>query len=438
MVRSDQAALTDPLPTLRAHLQQILRAGVSSVDPFRLIKDACARGLVDRLSSDHVTVIAAGKAAWLMTAALGHPFRAVAGMVAGPRIGNLALPETFQWFDAAHPSPDALSERAGRRALALASETQERAALLVLLSGGASSMLAVPANGLSLHDKMVTARALMNAGAPIAELNCVRKHLSAIKGGRLAAAAAGRTVTLAISDVHGPVADDPAVIGSGPTVADPTTYADALEIVWRTGVRGVLPAAVMAHLERGDDESPKPGDARLRDSHYEVIGNRQLAMDGARRQAAALGYSVHVIVGATNGEARDAGRNFTSAGLALRDEKRTCVIASGETTVRVRGSGRGGRNQEFALGALPSIAEIAPAQTVVLGSAGTDGIDGPTDAAGAMVDTTTARRADRRGLDAETALDQNGAYDFFEPLGDLIIWGPTGTNVGDLHVLLIA
>ena len=374
-----------------------------------------------------------------MAAALEfEPFGAGAGIVAGPRVGTRVIPERFQWFDAAHPSPDALSEAAGRRALALASETQERATLLVLLSGGASSMLAVPANGLSLHDKMVSARAVMNAGAAIAELNCVRKHLSAIKGGRLAAAAAGRTVTLAISDVHGPVADDPAVIGSGPTVGDPTTYADALEIVRQTGVRGVVPANVIAHLERADDESPKPGDERLRDGYYEVIGNRQLAMDGARRQATALGYSVHVIADATSGEARNAGHGFASAALALRKEQRTCVIASGETTVRVRGSGRGGRNQEFALGALPSIANVAGGLTVVVASAGTDGIDGPTDAAGAVVDTTTPARADRRGLQAEAALRENGAYDFFEPLGDLIMWGPTGTNVGDLHVVLIS
>jgi glycerate 2-kinase len=298
-------------------------------------------------------------------------------------------------------------------------------------------MLTAPADGLSLQDKIVTARALMNAGAAIAQLNCVRKHLSAIKGGRLAAAAAGRTVTLAISDVHGPIADDPAVIGSGPTVGDPTTYADALEIVRRMGITNSLPPSVLAHLERGKDESPKPNDERLRDSYYQVIANRQLAMDGAIRQATALGYHVHVLDGATSGEAREAGNEFAAAALALKAPKRTCVIASGETTVHVRGSGRGGRNQEFALGALPAI-DGAHQSMLVLASAGTDGIDGPTDAAGAIVDTTTTSRAERRGLRAAVALNENGAYDFFEPLGDLIMWGPTGTNVGDLHVLLLA
>ncbi len=368
---------------------------------------------------------------------VAQPFGAAAGIVAGPKSDGFTIPHTFEWFDASHPSPNAMSEAAGRRALHLASERGARESLLVLLSGGASSMLAVPADGLSLQDKMVTARTLMNAGAAIAELNCVRKHLSAIKGGRLAAAAAGSTITLAISDVHGPIADDPAVIGSGPTVGDPTTFADALAIIRQLGVRESLPPAVLAHLERGADESPKPGDERLRDSYYEVIGNRQLAMEGAVRQASGLGYQVHVFNEATNGEAREAGHRFAAAALASQKRKRTCIIASGETTVRVRGRGRGGRNQEFALGALPAIDAGASESTIVLASAGTDGIDGPTDAAGAIVDTTTMRRADQRGVRAETALRENATYDFFEPLGDLITWGPTGTNVGDLHVLLV-
>jgi len=197
-----------------------------------------------------------------------------------------------------------------------------------------------------------------------------------------------------------------------------------------------LPPSVLAHLERGNDESPKPDDERLRDSYYEIIGNRQLAMDGAIRQASALGYHVHVLDRATSGEAREAGNEFATAALALKAPKRACVIAAGETTVHVRGSGRGGRNQEFALGALPAI-DGAHQSTLVLASAGTDGIDGPTDAAGAIVDTTTTRRAELRGIRAAVALNDNGAYDFFAPLGDLIIWGPTGTNVGDLHVLLM-
>ena len=370
-----------------------------------------------------------------MASALDRVAVPVRGLVAGPRVGGAALVNTLECFDASHPSPNQASEAAGRRALALATESRTHAGLLVLLSGGASSILAVPADGLRLQDKLETARALMNAGAAIAELNCVRKHLSAIKGGRLAVTA-GQTVTLAISDVHGPIADDPAVIGSGPTVADPTTYADALEIVSRYGLREALRSAVVAHLERGADESPKPGDVRLRNGSYHVIGNRQLAMDGAARAARQLGYTVHVHEGPTSGEARESGAAFAAEALGLESSSKLCVIASGETTVRVRGSGRGGRNQEFALGALSAI-DAARRQVIALASVGTDGIDGPTDAAGAIVDSTTTSRALHRGLRAEAALAANDAYDFFAPLEDLIFWGPTGTNVGDLHVALV-
>ena len=280
------------------------------------------------------------------------------GVVAGTRFGTAELPPGLEWFDASHPFPNAASEAAGRRALAIAAQCGARGSLLVLLSGGASSMLAVPAPTLTLADKGVTSRALMNAGAPISDLNCVRKHLSAVKGGRLAAAA-GRTTTLALSDVHGPVADDPSVIGSGPTVADPTTREEALAIVRRAGVAATIPAPVLAYLERGLDETPKPGDRRLSEASYRVIGNRHAAMDGAAQAARARGYAVRMIEEATSGEAREAGEAFVANGL--RDaaasgparEVPVCIIASGETTVHVRGTGRGGRNQEFALAAIP-------------------------------------------------------------------------------------
>jgi glycerate-2-kinase len=360
-----------------------------------------------------------------------------AGLVAGPQVGDRAVPGHFASFAASHPSPNAASEEAGRYALALASASRQRGTLLVLLSGGASSLMAVPAPGLLLSDKMEAARALMDAGVAIADLNCVRKHLSAIKGGRLAAAAL-RTVTLAISDVHGPTPDDPAVIGSGPTVADPTTFGDALRVIRRVDLASALPRRVVAHLEAGGDETPKPGDPRLSSSTFDVIGNRQAAMDGAAAEARRRGYVVEIAPTATSGEARHAGAAFAASALRGASGQPTCVIASGETTVHVRGAGRGGRNQEFALAAAPLLrAELNPARVVALASAGTDGIDGPTDAAGAIVDGTTVNRAGRAGLTVEGALESNGAYDFFAPLGDLIVWGPTGTNVGDLHVLVM-
>jgi glycerate 2-kinase len=386
-------------------------------------------------------LVAAGKAAWPMAGTVSLDF--AGGVVAGPRVGMAELQSGLEWFDAAHPYPDAASEAAGRRALAIAAQCGAAGSLLVLLSGGASSLLAVPGATLTLADKTAVSRALMNAGVPIADLNCVRKHLSAIKGGRLAAAA-GRTMTLAISDVHGPVADDPSAIGSGPTVADPTTRADALAIVRRAGVAQQLSPAVMEYLERGGDETPKPGDPRLRASAYHVIGNRHTAMEGASRAAQARGYAVRIVAEATSGEAREAGPAFAANGLRDAGASEAargvpvCLIASGETIVHVRGRGRGGRNQEFALAAIPVLDALAPSgAAVVMASAGTDGIDGPTDAAGAIVDSTSSVRARCAGVEGAAALASNGAYDFFAPLGDLLVWGPTGTNVGDVHVMLI-
>jgi hydroxypyruvate reductase len=403
-----------------------------------------------------VFLVAAGKAAWPMATAFaslasntrsGQPCTLSGGVIAGPRVGTTALPRGVEWFDAAHPAPDKASEAAGRRALEMAAASRPDGSLVVLLSGGASSMLAVPAGRLSLSEKIATAGTLMKAGTAIADLNCVRKHLSAIKGGRLAAAAR-RTITLAISDVHQPVADDPAVIGSGPTVGDPTTCADALSVIRRAGVEDRIPATVVAHLERCDDETPKPGDRRLQDTSFEVLANRQLAVDAAARTARTSGYDVYVIDDPVIGEAREAGAAFAAQGVKhagatatstsmASSGRRVCVIGSGETTVRVRGAGRGGRNQEFALAALPVLGSLPRGTVAVLASAGTDGIDGPTDAAGAFIDTSTALRAARAGVSSEQSLAENGAYDFFEPLGDLIVWGPTGTNVGDLHIMLI-
>jgi len=358
-------------------------------------------------------------------------------LVAGPRVSAMTLPATWQVFEPAHPFPDRVSVEAGERALRLARQSRDRW-LAVLLSGGASSMLCAPAAGVTLEDKMAASKALMDAGVAIDAVNCVRKHLSAIKGGQLAAAA-GRSLTLAISDVHHPIADDPSVIGSGPTVADPTTFGAALKIA--AGAAGV-PASVIRRLESGAagelNETVKPGDLRLARAGVLVIGNRQTALDGAARRAAAIGYRVTVIDDVTQGDAREAaGLLLARAEQVSRGSARPlCVLAAGETTVRVVGSGKGGRSQELALAASPHLRSFGTA--AVLASAGTDGRDGPTDAAGAIADSTTIERAKRAGLNWEQALAGNDTYPFFAALGDLIISGPTGTNVGDVQVLLIA
>jgi hydroxypyruvate reductase len=339
---------------------------------------------------------------------------------------------------AGHPIPDAGSERAGRRALEIAATLAEGERLLVLLSGGASALMAVPAEGLSLEDKRRTTATLLRAGADIHALNTVRKHLSAIKGGQLAARARGRLRALVISDVVG---DDLSVIASGPTVPDASTFADARQILERYGGAEAYPQAVVARLDRGRRgeiaETPKPGDSRIAGATTEIIGGRANAMRGAAERAAAFGYAVVQIDAAVVGEARDEAVAYVKRVAAIaRQRTRLCVVSSGETTVHVRGTGSGGRNQEFALAAaatLGSAGEIA-----ALASVGTDGIDGPTDAAGAIVDTTTLARARAAGLDPGQFLADNNAYAFFDALGDLIRTGPTDTNVGDLQVLLLA
>jgi len=337
-----------------------------------------------------------------------------------------------------HPVPCAGSEQAGREALALAKATDPAGCLLVLLSGGASALMAAPANGLTLADKQQTTERLLREGVTIDALNTVRKHLSRVKGGWLAAAANVPVLTLAISDVVG---DDPGVIGSGPTVADPSSFAEAREIVRRAGDVAAFPQAVVERLDDGVagtvPETPKPGDPRLSQCMWTLIGGRSDAMAAAAARARAAGFEVHVQDRAVVGEARSAAAEWLPWLFgALHRPEPVCLISSGETTVRVTGSGRGGRNQEFALAMVEALARAD--RPVALASLGTDGIDGPTDAAGAIVRENTLRRAQAAGLPGpQRFLADNDAYHFFEQLGDLVRTGPTGTNVGDLQVCVI-
>jgi glycerate-2-kinase len=298
--------------------------------------------------------------------------------------------------------------------------------------------MALPAPDITLDDKRRTTDRLLRAGADIHALNGVRKHLSSIKGGLLAAACRGTTRTYVISDV---VTDDLSAIGSGPTVPDPTTFADALNTLDRFGGRGAYPPSVIERLERGRRgevaETPKPGDSRLTRAHATIVGSRVEGMAGAAREAASRGYRVETLADPVTGEARLAALAQVEIVAARRQPGvPTCVISSGETTVHVTGDGRGGRNLEFAL----AVATRATTLGVPFAAAsvGTDGVDGPTDAAGALVDDTTLDRARAAGLGSpERALASNDSYTFFEGLDDLIHTGPTGTNVGDLQVFLL-
>lgn len=359
------------------------------------------------------------------------------GIVAGPR-GAGSLPATVTFIEGAHPDPDERSIRAGSAALGIAAGGHSAGELvLALLSGGGSAMLALPAEGISLADKSRTIEILSHAGVSIGGINTVRKHLSAIKGGRLGATIDGPAFTLAISDVHPPEAEA-TTIASGPTVADPTTFADALRVIDEAGTG--VPAAIREHLERGArgriPETPKPGDPRLASAAFHVIADRRLAMAGAMREAERRGYVPRILDAPTSGEASRAGGRFAASAAEVVPVAKTglCVIGSGETTVTVRGRGRGGRNQEFAIGAAVALAGHAPLAAVC--SAGTDGVDGPTDASGAVVTSSTAAEALEAGVDLGAALADNDSYRALEALGALVRWGPTLTNVGDVHVLL--
>jgi glycerate 2-kinase len=407
----------------------IVRAAIEAADAGRLVQQALASPDIVVLlhGALAVDVVAIGKAAAPMAVAFSAtapvPIRTT--MTVGVR-------------DAGHPVPDQRSVAAANNALDIASAASGADLMVVLLSGGASALMALPAEGLTLDDKQRTVRLLLAAGADITELNTVRKHLSGIKGGRLAAACAGTTLTLAVSDVVG---DDLSVIGSGPTSPDPSTWHMALDVLDRRGGRETYPAAAVRVLERGAAshlaDTPKAGDARLTRSRARVIGGRMDAVNGARQAARSLGYHVHVMSEPVVGTARDVAPKHAAAvaGLVQTLPRPACVLSAGETTVHVTGGGMGGRNQEFALAMAGPFAAMNAA--VAAASVGTDGIDGPTDAAGAIVDRTTLARAAAAGIEPDVYLNDNNSYMFFQTLNDLIRIGPTDTNVGDLQVVLV-
>jgi hydroxypyruvate reductase len=446
MGRSAASALTAPVSHLRHDLLTVLRSAIDAVNAGSLVRRSLEGGDTrDALTrAAAVDVIAAGKAAASMMAACAGaaavPLRTL--LAIGPRRdpASPALPRSTVWYDAGHPLPDAGSVAGAQRALDVARATGERDLLLVLISGGGSALMALPAPDISLDAKQRTARILMEQGADIYELNTVRKHLSAIKGGQLAVASRGAVLTLAVSDVVG---DDLSVIASGPTVPDDSTFAGALDVLARRGGHAIYPRAVVDRLERGAagglPETPSSGDPRLARAEARVIGPQRGAIDGARQAAETLGYHVHVVAEPVTGEARDAARQHVAriaASIAWLPRP-ACVIASGETTVTVTGAGKGGRNQEFAFAMAQRLSDLGP--HVAAASVGTDGIDGPTDAAGAIVDPTTFARAAAAGLAApEDYLTDNNTYTFFDRIGDLIRTGPTNTNVGDLQVILVA
>jgi glycerate 2-kinase len=345
-------------------------------------------------------------------------------------------PGRIEVVEAAHPVPDEAGRRAAKRIAELTKGLTQDDLVLCLMSGGASSLLAMPAEGVTLEEKQAINKALLKSGAAIDEMNCVRKHLSAIKGGRLAAMCApAQVVTLLISDVPG---DAPEVIGSGPTVPDSTSCADALRILARYGIE--LPAAARAGLESGAFETPKPGDARFAGHQVHMIATPQQSLEAAASLARQAGIGVHVLSDDMEGESREVGKVHAAlARYVVRHGQpfaKPCVILSGgETTVTVKSKGgRGGRATEFLLGCAIAL-QGEPGVHVL--AADTDGIDGVEDNAGAIVTPSTLARAKGAGVKAQDCLDNNDAWNFFKPLGDLIAPGPTFTNVNDFRAVLI-
>ena len=440
---SPLTSLPRPLSLVRLHALEIIRGAISAVGPAALVRSVLRDHSIQTfLGRGPVTLVAAGKATQGMIQ--GFVTSTDLSIRRGIAVGieeEGEVPAPIIWYRGGHPVPVRGSVEAGRAALRFAAGVSSLECLVVLLSGGASALMAAPAGAVTLKEKVDTTRVLLGAGVPIHELNCVRKHLSAVKGGRLALATPGRVLTLAISDVVSPIENDPSVIGSGPTVGDETTFTEALAIVDRPGIRERVPPGVFKLLQRGRDglvsETMQDGNLLPERSMYRVIGSRREAMDGALLTARKLGYQAIAINGAIEGEARVVGGNHPERVLAAAQQLMAprCVVSSGETTVNVSGNGRGGRNQELALAALSEMSRLG--SSAVLASVGTDGVDGPTDAAGAMVDSTTAIRASALGLTSpESYLAENNAYAFFDQLGDLVRTGPTGTNVGDLQVVL--
>jgi len=435
----------------RADIRAIFDAGLKAADPGEAIRRAVrltgeqlmvGDRRYDLGAFDRIVVVGAGKASASMTAALED--------ILGPRITEGVITTKYghgtslrgiSVTEAGHPIPDEAGASGSRRILALLEGAGERDLVLCVISGGGSALLPLPADGVSLQDKQETTQALLDCGADIHEINTIRKHISEIKGGKLAAVAFPATlVTLVLSDVIG---DDLDVIASGPTVPDRSTFADCMEIVNRYDLENVFPPPVMAYLKDGikgnHPETPKAGDPVFERTSVSIIGSNALSLSAAREKAVTLGYNTFILSSTVEGETREAAQ--AHAAIAREIQKSgdpvstpACMISGGETTVTIRGDGLGGRNMEFVLAAA---IELEGVEGITVLSGGTDGTDGPTDAAGAVADGSTVQKARDRGINAARYLMNNDSYHFFERTGDLLITGPTMTNVMDLRIFLV-
>jgi glycerate 2-kinase len=439
------------LVKLRKHARQIFQAGLQAVDPVEAIaRHVALNDNALRISGrqfnlnkyDRILVVGAGKAVAPMAKALEDLLenKIAEGVVVVKDEHGLPL-KKIKVREASHPVPDARGVKGTQEILSLVEKAGKRDLVICLISGGGSSLLIAPVQGISLEDKQNTTKLLLACGATIHEFNTVRKHLSRVKGGRLAQMAYPATVaSLILSDVVG---DDLDVIASGPTVPDSSTFHDAMQIIKGHGIWDQLTPSVRNHLKKGTsgqiEDTPKSDNAAFQLCFQVLVGTNLQALKAAGQEAKRLGYRPLILSSKVEGEAREVSKFYTAIAREVLSSENplkppACVLAGGETTVTLTGQGRGGRNQEFALAAALAIEGLD--DTVVL-SGGTDGTDGPTDAAGAIADGATVARGLEKGLDPKDFLRRNDSYNFFQKLEDLLMTGPTRTNVMDIYMLLV-
>ncbi|UCE43355.1 MAG: glycerate kinase [Candidatus Aminicenantes bacterium] len=429
----------------------IFQAGVKAVDPAQAIKShiklennhLIVGGKTTDLSGfNRISVIGVGKASAAMAGAMEEILgeRLNSGLVITKHEHALPL-DKVQVIEAGHPVPDQAGFRGARQIVQVLEQSGEKDLVFFLISGGGSALFPYPQEGLTLEDKQDVTKILLDAGANIHEINVLRKHLSRVKGGRLAKVAyPAALISLVLSDVIG---DDLDSIASGPTVPDHSTFRDCLNIMEKYQISERLPSAAVGILQKGVrgelEETPKPGNPVFERTQNLIIGSNIIAVEAAAKKAEELGYNTLILSTFVEGETREVARVLAAVAQEILSsgnpiDRPACVLSGGETTVTIHGKGKGGRNQEFSLAAAMDIDGL---ENVVLLSAGTDGTDGPTDAAGAIADGTTTSRAGKLGMDPGQYLRENDSYHFFEALDDLIITGPTYTNVMDLRIILV-
>jgi hydroxypyruvate reductase len=431
---------------LRRHAATIFRAALKAADPEEAVRRylrvdgetlIAGKRRYPFRNYERVFVVGAGKASAAMAKAVERALgRRIEGGLVNVKYGHVAKLRRVELNECGHPVPDDPGIRGARRIFEIASQASADDLIVCVISGGGSALMPLPADGITLDEKQATTKLLLACGASIHEINAVRKHISRIKGGQLARAAApAQVISLLLSDVIG---DDPDVIGSGPTAPDASTFARAGQILEKYGIEDRVPAPVRERIGRGVRGELEDTPKRLDNVHNLVVGSNLLAVDAAASAAKELGYRTMVLSTFVEGETREVARMHAAILKEIAQHGRplqrpACVITGGETTVTLRGDGKGGRNQEFVLAAAMDLAGV-PGVTVLSG--GTDGTDGPTDAAGAVADGESIARAAQLGLNAQDFLARNDAYNFFGPLNDLLMTGPTNTNVMDARILL--